>query len=332
MSKRTLLLLAALVAVIGLVARTGSLLQQRDHTERLRQILVRGGLPTAAAPAAEAPAALRLVRQGADPRTRDDEGNTILILAARWGDRVLVREALGRGAEVNAANGGGRTPLYAACLHMPRDDAELVRLLLNAGANPDIHVKPADETPLIVAARRGFPSTVDALLAARASVDLKDWAGRTALIVAAREGHAAAVRSLLRHRAATDVTARDGTTALHQAVGSGFHPEQAARRADCVKALLAAGARVDVRDDDGWTPLMWAVNVADPDVVRMLLDAGADVHQLPPRTAGSREAVDRLLGLARNPRGNPRHARIVQMLREAGARWATRDADLAALP
>ncbi|XP_059486323.1 transient receptor potential channel pyrexia-like [Neocloeon triangulifer] len=80
-----------------------------------------------------------------------------------------------------------------------------------------------------------------------------------------------------------------GRTGLHQTVK--------AASPDCVKILLAAGAIVDVKDQKGLTPLLLAGAGVSPDdldsliryeaVVRMLVDAGADVNILNPDTGTS---------------------------------------------
>jgi uncharacterized protein len=49
--------------------------------------------------------------------------------------------------------------------------------------------------------------------------------------------------------------------------------------ADTVKALLAAGVDVNIKDGDSMTPLHWAVIAHHIDVVRILLDAGAKVNE-----------------------------------------------------
>lgn len=44
-----------------------------------------------------------------------------------------------------------------------------------------------------------------------------------------------------------------------------------------VRELLDAGADVDIKDNDGWTALMWSAYQGHSDTARLLLDAGADV-------------------------------------------------------
>jgi len=50
--------------------------------------------------------------------------------------------------------------------------------------------------------------------------------------------------------------------------------------AERIKALLNEGADVNARDVYGATPLMWAANanIGDPLIVKLLIDAGADVN------------------------------------------------------
>ncbi|MDO5567232.1 MAG: ankyrin repeat domain-containing protein [Planctomycetia bacterium] len=47
---------------------------------------------------------------------------------------------------------------------------------------------------------------------------------------------------------------------------------------NAIKALIAASAAVDAKQDDGWTPLHWAAKNGHVDAIKTLTAAGADVN------------------------------------------------------
>lgn len=74
-----------------------------------------------------------LMGKGANPNARDNDGNTPLMLAAQIGFAEAVQLLLGQRANVDLANSSGETPLIKA---VQSRDLPTVRLLLTAGANP----------------------------------------------------------------------------------------------------------------------------------------------------------------------------------------------------
>jgi len=97
-----------------------------------------------------------------------------------------------------------------------------------------------------------------------------DEYGRTPLHYAAGDGDSRRVEDLLRAAADPNAQDDDGWTALQFAAQS--------RSAACTRALLAAGARVDLPDSHGNTPLSTAVfnSRGDGAVIVLLREAGAD--------------------------------------------------------
>lgn len=94
---------------------------------------------------------------------------------------------------------------------------------------------------------------------------------QSSLHVAARHSDAATVRALLAHaRCAAGVNARDG------AGWTPLHLAAQAGRADVVRVLLERGADVDARDDRGGTPLHRALWHGQGDVAAVLIGGGAD--------------------------------------------------------
>jgi hypothetical protein len=102
-----------------------------------------------------------------------------LVLFARTNKVDKLLSALADGAEINAVDATGRTPLAnASCAQMECVDA--VQVLLERGADHNIAASEG-QTALMFAAWRGYLATVTRLLAAGADANLKDREGRTAL-------------------------------------------------------------------------------------------------------------------------------------------------------
>ena len=132
------------------------------------------------------------------------------------------------------------------------------------------------EADLTIAAERGDAAAVRNLIAAGKDADARDN-GYTPLMFAARAGDAETVNALLDAKA--DPNARDcnkGWTPLIHAI----HKHQSA----AARALVLRGADVNARAGDcgqhlveaGMTPLMYAAMYDDPDLVKFLLERGAD--------------------------------------------------------
>jgi ankyrin repeat protein len=224
--------------------------------------------------------AMTLVTQG-DIDAAENDGTRALHWAAYAGDEMLVQALLAAGADPDASNRYGITPLQAAA---EGGFASVVADLLAAGADANT-VLPEGETILMTAARSGSAEVLQALLAHGAAVEARDdFYGETALIWAAVEDHAAAVQVLAAHGADVDArsapldyrTRRLGQSIL--ALGEWTPVMYAAREnsLEAGRALIEAGADLDLQDPDGATALVIAIINAHYEFANMLLAAGAD--------------------------------------------------------
>jgi ankyrin repeat protein len=170
------------------------------------------------------------------------------------------------GADVNAANDYGVTPLSAACAS---GSTAIVELLLASGAKPNT-ANAAGETPLMIAARTGAADAVRALVKAGAAIEAREVSrGQTALMWgAAGHDNVDVLRALVDSGADVDAPSDSGLTALMFAAREGNLPG--------ARFLLAAGAGPNHVSTDGITPLLMATVRGHWEVAGLLLEHGAD--------------------------------------------------------
>lgn len=228
-----------------------------------------------------------LVDAGADVNAAEPDGATPLHWAAYAGDVEATRLLLDAGAVADTGNRYGVRPLSLACL---AGSPGVVEALLDAGANPN-SILTEGETALMTAARSGNVEVVELLLDAGADPNAHEhWKGQTALMWAAAEGHAAVVPALVRHGAAVGARSKRGFTALLFAAREG--------RTDVVQTLLEAGADLDEQisinstltaggverrraSDAGLNAFLLAAGSAHFELAAYLLDRGADPDAAP---------------------------------------------------
>jgi ankyrin repeat protein len=163
-------------------------------------------------------------------------GDARLSEAAMQGDKEAVRSLLKQRGDVDAAQGDGTTALHWAAF---RDDLEMAKMLLAAGANVKAATREGAITPLFMACTNGNAAIVEALLNAGAGPNSVNANGTTALMTSAASGSVDAVKVVLAHGA--DVKAKEsahGQTALMFAA--------ALNRDAVIRVLMAHGAEPNV--------------------------------------------------------------------------------------
>ena len=156
--------------------------------------------------------------------------------AAMRDDIEAVRSLLEEGAEVDLAQSDGMTALHWAA---ELGNVELVRLLVDAGADLEAPTRIGDLTPLHIGAELGQSGTVRALLEAGANAESRNVNGSTPLHFAALSGNVETVEALADHGA--DVNAREarwGQTPLMFAASR--------NRVPAIDALIDRGAEVGI--------------------------------------------------------------------------------------
>lgn len=128
----------------------------------------------------------RLVKNGASIDVTDAERRSPMMFASFNGHIAVVEYFLDAGAQIDNKDSNGRTALMYAS---SGDFSETVDLLVKRGAEVNVQGTLEGFTPLMTAAAEGLVEVVRVLLAAGANPDLVDKDGDTALSFARQNGH-----------------------------------------------------------------------------------------------------------------------------------------------
>jgi ankyrin repeat protein len=216
-----------------------------------------------------------------DIDVRDSEGRSALHRATELGNVGLIRRLVELGADVNARDDNGHTPLYIALTRSPREHLqEIVTALLDAGADANL-ASASGDTPLclFVRSRRKARSGLRQLLTEHgAHLRLSD-----PCLGAAYLANGKGILSWLVFDPAELDARYPYTRRLHEDIYAAPALWHAARShdEDKVKLLLAIGADPEARDTEfGRTPLQVAIDTRQPKDARAiavaLLRGGAD--------------------------------------------------------
>lgn len=191
-----------------------------------------------------------------------------LIEAAETGDLPALKRLLASGVAVDTRDARRRTALLAAT---QANQIEAARLLIERGA--DVNAQDdIQDSPYLLAGARGRLEILRMTLAAGADLKSVNRYGGTALIPAAHYGHVEVVRELLKTKVDIDHVNRLGWTALLEAIILG---DGGAAHTEIVRLLLANGAKPNLPDAQGVTPLAHAEQRGQRAIVEWLKRAGA---------------------------------------------------------
>jgi ankyrin repeat protein len=229
--------------------------------------------------------ARRLIAAGADVNQQTEYGWTPLLTAVNNRNYAVARLLIEHGADVNRANKGGWTPLYLATDNrnieggdypVPKadiDHLELIRLLLDKGANPNLRIRENTLTRTIFTMQWFYED------------------GATPFLRAAQSSDIELMKLLLTHGADPKIATNHGDTALTAAAGIGWvdgvtYEHSATANLETVRMLLDLGLDPNAANAEGRTPLMGAALKGRTEVIQLLVDRGA---RLETRDRGSRD-------------------------------------------
>lgn len=226
-----------------------------------------------------------LLDAGADVNQTTEYGWTPLLTAINNRNYALAALLIERGADVNRPNKGGWTPLYLATDNRnieggdypvpkpDRDHLEIIRLLLERGADPNARVRENTLTRTIFTMQWFFED------------------GATAFVRAAQSSDTALMKLLLQYGADPQLATANGDTGLTAAAGIGWvegvtYERSREENVETVRMLLDLGLDPNDANREGRTPLMGAALKGRNEVILLLVERSA---RLETRDRGSRD-------------------------------------------
>lgn len=191
-----------------------------------------------------------------------------LFAAADKGNAAEITRLAATGADADGRDNYGRTPLHVATYGAKHD---AMRALAKAGADPNALEKDRYDAVTIAAVANDLATLKVALEIGDSAKNITSRYAGTALIAAAHLGHEAVVRELIRAGAPLDHVNNLGWTAVIESIVLG---DGGPRHIATLKALVEAGANVNIADRSGRTPLRLAEGQRYTEMIAILKKAG----------------------------------------------------------
>ncbi len=222
--------------------------------------------------------AQRLIGEGRTDIEKESGKKTPLILAAERGQLEVVVSLIQAGAEINHANRNRYTSLMAACM---KGDKQIVEFLLKRGA--DIYVQNSHgETPMVIACRFERKKILPLLINAGSGLEEKDVRGWTPLIYAVTWQDMELINDLLDKGADINyrISNRFADFDIYYNEDTPLHVAAFQGDIKVTRLLLDRGAKVNVNNRPGHSPLYHAVDNDHLDLIKLLIQAGARPFRL----------------------------------------------------
>jgi ankyrin repeat protein len=223
----------------------------------------------------------QLLDAKADVNLADANGITPLLMAITNGHMDVAQQLIAKNADVKAADWWGRTPLWSAVEIRNRDlgksgevevdraaGLELIQTLLARGVDVNARTKEVPPT-------RRFVTPLGDL-------SWVDFTGQTPFLRASLSGDITTMKLLLAKGADPKLGTFAGTTPLMAAAGvnwvvSQTFTEPKETQLEAVKLCLELGGDVNAKNSMGLTPVMGAANRGADEILQFLADHGANL-------------------------------------------------------
>ena len=197
--------------------------------------------------------------------SRDSDGQTALIRAARKGNSKIISALIGKKANALVTDNQGRNALHWAVISGSFD---AVRLLMNVGLNIN-SMDMIGDTPLTLAVKFGYIELVRFLLGKGANIDKKNASGETALLISIKKEFDAISKVLLSHAANSNLADSSNKTVLWYAIMN--------NSTSLATELIGLNSNLNYVDENGDNYLLLATRKGNLDIVRRLITYGVSV-------------------------------------------------------
>ena len=246
-----------------------------------------------------------LLNQGANVNAQEKYGWTPLHWAALNGYYDVAKLLIENGADVNIKNNGGWTPLHEAAF---KECYDIVKLLIDNGA--DVNTQNEDGTsPLHISAMKGYRDIIKYLIENGADVNVQDKDGWAPLHYAAFWDSVDIIKLLIENGVDPFIKNKDGKIPLDYCKNQEvrqlledymkkYHSiqEKIKRNESSIfdndlldsayynnlievkKCVYSGKFDINVQDDKGYTPLMYAISDHNLQMVEFLVEHGADIN------------------------------------------------------
>ncbi len=223
-----------------------------------------------------------LLARGADIDARGEQEAVPLHWALAFGHTGIAEYLIEQGCDLEAKATGGATTLAFTVLGRQTKKVEtqldLVERLVKAGLDVN-EVLEGDMTLLHGTSILGDPEMAEKLVGLGAEVNARTANGETPLFLTAVRGRFETAERFLRLGAEPDLRQKKtGRTPMHMAALKGY--------SDIIGLLIEHGAKVQVKDEAGMTPVEYAAKYRNKKVVERLIAAGAQADGFEAKYAG----------------------------------------------
>ena len=226
-----------------------------------------------------------LLEKGVDVNGARDNGATHISIASAWGHAEALKLLIEKGGEVNKARSNGATPMYVASMW---GHVEILKILIEHGG--DVHAATSDgSTPVAIASLEGHAGALRILIESGGDVNKATNAGHTPAFFAAREGAWETLQILLDNGGDVNQLDAEGWTPVHVASANGqidtlqilikwiIHQANISGRSPNTASITAG--HLNTVDFSGTSPLHMAADEGETEVLKILLNHGADIHK-----------------------------------------------------